>query len=293
MEKIKCPSCKFHDVANLGKIPLSKTFNGVADGGIAETKSALYRCKNCELVFKFPKIVNKVARDYYNNNNVSQYSNIHRNDQRLIVDYVNRSDAESVLDFGCYNGNLLSMLNPEIKKYGVEVNQKAAFLAEQNSGAKVYDDINDIDSKIDIVVSCDVIEHMDDPTEFLNTQFKSLRKDGCILFTTGNADSWTARYLKSQWYYCSNPEHISFVSESWIEWYCNQHRNTKILFVKRFKYTDDSTIKKVYSAIKYLIYIMSPVFFNKARSLIKDECVTPGLGVFNDHIFVCLKKIAN
>jgi hypothetical protein len=45
-----------------------------------------------------------------------------------------------------------------------------------------------------------------------------LNADGCIVVLTGNADSTGFRLFSNNYWYCSIPEHVSFLSPRWFEW---------------------------------------------------------------------------
>lgn len=91
-----------------------------------------------------------------------------------------------VLDIGCGDGyfdtELLKRNNNINKLYGIDIYQKE----EYNKGKYIV--INDYkklkDKKFDFIIMCDVIEHIEDDSDFLkNTVKKLLKKNGKVIIT--------------------------------------------------------------------------------------------------------------
>ena len=86
-----------------------------------------------------------------------------------------------VLDFGCGGGFLLSALKCRIKK-GFDVN-KIALESALNNGIEVYTDLEDIvDNSIDVIISNNALEHINNPYEVLCKLKLKLKDRGKIIF---------------------------------------------------------------------------------------------------------------
>lgn len=69
----------------------------------------------------------------------------------------------------------------------------------------------------DAIVACDIIEHVPDPLQFIRSLRHHIRPGGWLVITTGNFDAWLWRLTGARFWYCSFPEHISFIGKKWIQ----------------------------------------------------------------------------
>lgn len=108
-----------------------------------------------------------------------------------------------LLDVGCSMGFLVNESNKlGFSSVGIEVNQECII-----EGTKLYNGIelyltdldNFIGGKFDIITSFNVIEHLDDPINFLLECEKRLSDDGIIVIGTHDIESETHKKLKSDW----------------------------------------------------------------------------------------------
>lgn len=111
------------------------------------------------------------------------------------------------------------MLPPEIERFGIEVRTAAADAAAERGVTIVGSDHRALVTSLgtyDVVVAFDVLEHVTDPADILKKASEVLAPGGRVIFSTGNADAWTWRFMGSRYWYSWYPEHLSFVSSSWI-----------------------------------------------------------------------------
>ncbi len=89
--------------------------------------------------------------------------------------------GEEVLDYGCGGGYLLKRLVCKTKS-GVEINNTAVKIAEEN-GLKVYNRTEDVpDVSFDLIISNHTLEHVMHPLKELKLLYKKLRNNGKIVF---------------------------------------------------------------------------------------------------------------
>jgi SAM-dependent methyltransferase len=89
--------------------------------------------------------------------------------------------SDTVLDFGCGGGYLLSNL-PGAHKLGVEVNEAARTVARQN-GAKVFESIASVsEQSVDVIVSNHCLEHVPNPFGALVELRSKLKPGGRVVF---------------------------------------------------------------------------------------------------------------
>ncbi len=122
-----------------------------------------------------------------------------------------------VLDVGCWDGALLDSLPKTWRRHGVEINKKAAFIAEQRGIKVTTEPIESASLEVesyDLILILDVLEHLEKPIIVFDKISKLLRQNGYLFAFTGNSMSVGARLYGGGWYYYNYPEHLSFFSPS-------------------------------------------------------------------------------
>ena len=141
----------------------------------------------------------------------------------------------TILDVGCGPGFFLSYAkNRGWKTYGIEPSQTAVDFANKKLGLKVTTGNLNLLKKfknIDVIYTHGVLEHLENPIEFLNLAKKSLSKNG-IIFTSVANDFNQIQYAalsaaKKPWWIMP-PEHYNYFNISSIQ----------NLMKKRFKIID-------------------------------------------------------
>ena len=115
---------------------------------------------------------------------------------RAYEEAVRLASGKQVLDLGCNNGYGSAMLSSTAASVmGVDVSRSAIAAAQQthsrenltfqviDGGRLPFDD-----NSFDMVVSCQVIEHISDTKAFLQEIIRVLRRDGSLFLTTPNAE---------------------------------------------------------------------------------------------------------
>lgn len=88
--------------------------------------------------------------------------------------------AETVLDFGCGTGGILSLV-PCSRRLGVEVSEPASAEA-RSRGIEVYGDISQVPDQVaDAVMSHHALEHVTDPFAVLRELYRVLQPGGRIV----------------------------------------------------------------------------------------------------------------
>lgn len=126
----------------------------------------------------------------------------------MVPNYLS-SNAEGVLiDVGCGMGNVILHIKEKgvkAKMYGYDISQEMINLANKKLDLTPYKDINfrvgspdNIKEKADVVLSLGVTGYQEKQEEFLASLAKLVSKQGYLIFTTGNGDSFSRkarRYL--------------------------------------------------------------------------------------------------
>lgn len=123
----------------------------------------------------------------------------------------------NLLDVGCSSGALLAVASKlGFPVSGVEPAEQAAATA-RSRGFDVFpgllQEANYPACNFDIVTMFEVVEHLINPITVGREIHRILKPGGLLIIGTGNANSWTVRFLGSKWEYfdiASHGGHISF-----------------------------------------------------------------------------------
>ncbi len=182
-----------------------------------------YKCTNCGSLFHAEKITNNFYKAYYPEQYyddepsglskvLTQFSNYKK---RKLVESSSKDRQLSILDVGCGNGLFLKSLPNRYKKHGVEIDRKAASVA-QASGAEIFvgDFTNmQISKKFDVIVSWHVIEHIVNPNAFMKKVSELLKPEGTFLCSTPNAHCLGMHFGKTDWFHLDAPRHITLFNK--------------------------------------------------------------------------------
>ena len=128
-----------------------------------------------------------------------------------------------MLDVGCHNGLLLSLLSEGIEKHGVDL-LKEPQLQENGIKYKKYDVSTGLpyaDATFDVVNSSEVIEHLMDTASFLQECYRVLKPGGRIVISTPNLHYWRniIKWLKgNQFFFVDYHKH----QEGHIRYFCSK-----------------------------------------------------------------------
>ena len=148
-----------------------------------------------------------------------------------------------LLEIGCGAGNfLLQATRRGFDVTGIEYSPYACARARQTLGGVgrvLQGEIEVIApdaGTYDVVVLCDVIEHVRQPADFLGKVLAALRPGGLLLVVTPSTASWSARIMGRRWMELK-PEHLYYFSPATLTRQLRQagftdlalHRGTKLL----------------------------------------------------------------
>ncbi len=104
----------------------------------------------------------------------------------LICDY-GRSDQLKILDAGCGTGGTMQAIGDMGEVWGCDISRDALQFCRQRGLEKLVrcrvEDLQFADDSFDIVVSCDVLEHIPDDATALREMHRVLRADGLGVIT--------------------------------------------------------------------------------------------------------------
>lgn len=298
---VECPVCRNATPRDLGALPTRAFFAGAPFNAKAHP-SRLYACPKCSLRFRFPLLSAAAYRRLYDNGIANNWDEPGpRADWQIVAEAVNsRATAGArVLDFGCNTGRFLELLNGQYQRFGIEVSAAAAELA-RGRGICVWACLDEIpcELKFDCVVLIDVIEHFGNPEDTLRALEPFLTEDAVIYIATGDADAKYWRTFGPNWWYCFYPEHLSFISHAWLQFFAARNAYDVIDF-SRFRHHEPSRISWLVQGFLMLLFGCAPNFFVAVTGPVMrffgraPASWAPGNGVTVDHFLAVLRKSRN
>jgi SAM-dependent methyltransferase len=297
MNSPKCPICQSPEVRQIGHLRDNRNFAGrwvekPISGG------SLYRCHGCRIGFRHPTLSEANYAELYDNQGAEQWtSGPERKDQQLIIARIQRrlGPGTRILDVGCNTGELLASIPDSYLKYGIEINKAAGAIAASR-GIVVQRSLQELpeEDKFDVIVLCDVIEHVANPASLILALAGRLRTDGEILVSTGNFENPTWKLFGANWWYCSYAEHIRFISSAWAERFCASNP-IRFETISKFRYTDLGTFLYIRDLVLTAIFGFFPRTYLGVGRILKSilgrsgDVPVKGVGIVKDHILLSFR----
>ncbi len=188
-------------------------------------KFAIRKCNKCGLLFNSPRLNDKELSNLYNRNyyffnrddsvEFQRISNLYLRTVALIQD---KTVERRVVEIGSAKGYLLALLKHlGWSVQGIEISTEASEYALSRFGVPTFtgtiEDYSNSNHKdgFPVVLAIDVIEHVPNPIEFLNSVDNILRSKGVLIIDTPNGKSQNIEHLNSKWK-GFNPFHINYFS---------------------------------------------------------------------------------
>ncbi|MBI1190427.1 MAG: methyltransferase domain-containing protein [Tepidisphaera sp.] len=226
-----CPVCGSARVRDVGPVfhPEPALVAGVAID-LRGMEFRLLECESCRFRFKRPAIPDQMLLDCYAKADAGNWGVEPDPIGRRFDDLLNvvRRHAPStlsrpirVLDVGCFNGAMLKHFGDSFERFGVEPSREAAAMASSRGINMLGDTIEHIEGRdgfFDVIISVDVLEHINDPDPFFQRVSRLLQggqHPGVFICMTGDADAPAFRLNGGlHWYVSALPEHVSFWNRS-------------------------------------------------------------------------------
>lgn len=193
-------------------------------------------CNKCNSLFQVPRPNSDEFEEFYQRSESSKYwaeiffpsvieirrEKIFKPRVKSIYEIFFNKDfkIKKLIDVGAGFGLFLEewlKLRPNCESIAIEPNHKMADECRKR-GLKVIQDIaeniNNLDNFADLIVSFEVLEHIDEPLKFIKNLKKMLRPGGYIFISTLSIDGFDLKTLWDSSEQISPPHHINFLSIS-------------------------------------------------------------------------------
>jgi SAM-dependent methyltransferase len=254
-----CPACDSESVRAVGTLPVfAADYLGRALDD-ATARSVLYACGNCALHFRHPMPTEEELKNYYGglaDEEWWQYG-VEREVWRHIREAVAAAPARTVLDVGCFRGDLLSHLGSGWERFGVEPSADARRVAESRGVRVIGETVESLPetaARFGAITMIDVIEHLPRPLDSLKKLASLLQPQGRLVVFTGSTDALSWRLAGTQYWYSAMPEHVVFFCPSWFRWAAPQ-LGCEVVSVKRMPFNPSPPLARLNEALKNVTYI--------------------------------------
>jgi len=240
-----CPGCQAQQPQNM--------LNGLRDveGGI-EGEFSISRCKACGLTFlsQRPSDDNLLlcyGNEYHvrtdrTNNVILKFLFSIRYYLRLrrILKYHGNRPLHSVLEVGCGDAQFLYYLERRLSAdadiIGIDV-ARGSSPAPSTSHVKIITaSLSDlrIETKFDLILMYDVLEHLPDPGDAIRRAGKLLSEGGLLIIQVPNWNSMWRSIFTRVWSGLQIPRHIVFFNEQTLSDYCTRNGYSALSLRKVF-----------------------------------------------------------
>ncbi len=214
LHEINCPLCQAKDYTIVYSKP---TFRFV-------------RCNECGVLYQNPRPKNEFIQNRYDDNyfqyEIENQKNFFQLQLKTFEDckiekLVNGFEKKRILDIGCATGLLLNHLKQKgAHVYGVEICTQSCRYAYENFNLTLYngtiENAHYESNYFDIVHFSHLIEHLEDPINFMKEIYRITKKDGYVLITTPREDSFWSRFFGLKWRSLI-PDHLILFSRQHLE----------------------------------------------------------------------------
>ena len=189
----------------------------------------LSMCKNCSLVFTNPRPSKEDVYKYYLSENYISHSdkkfditsifyrwvrNIALTSKLKLINSLN-ANSKKILDFGCGTGHFLQKVHSNgWIAHGIEPNKTAIKNSPSTIRHLIFESLNNIEEKYNIISAWHVIEHIHELHETLKSLIKRLNDKGTLIIAVPNLSSFDSQYYGNHWAGLDAPRHLYHFSNT-------------------------------------------------------------------------------
>jgi 2-polyprenyl-3-methyl-5-hydroxy-6-metoxy-1,4-benzoquinol methylase len=210
-----CPLCQERKL---------RSFLSCKDYTVSHETFHLEKCANCGFVLTNPQPEEKDLARYYQSDAYISHSNkslsiidqaykVSRNftlkwKYKLIQKH-SLYKPVSILDYGCGTGAFLQECKKhQVKIVGVEPSSVARSIARQTTSTEIYEDLTQVNQKVDAITQWHVLEHVTDLHGTLEALKTRLDENGTMFIAVPNHQSSDAKQYREHWAGYDVPRHL-------------------------------------------------------------------------------------
>jgi SAM-dependent methyltransferase len=303
--KPTCICCSSDKIDCAGKIPSVVSFAGsLLDNPL--TGGELFRCRDCGIAFRYPHLKKSMLDELYRQGNSDNWQTAvgERLDWKIAGNWISEhlSPRSAIIDVGCFNGGFLNTVEITGRRFGIEIHEDASNRARQQ-GIQIigrdFEALSKTSETFDAVTAFDVIEHTQNPLEFLTQMAGVTNNNGNIIISSGNSEALSWRLLGSRYWYCTLGEHMSFICPTWCKWAGNK-LGLEVKKIVSFSHVNSTWKQRVMDFTKNMFYMTAPGGFavfrkwgmggNEFRAHNELLCHPPSWMTAKDHILCIFVK---
>ncbi len=196
------------------------------DGG----RPDLARCAVCGFVTlrggaDAERVASLYGEDYFHGAEYADYVRdrpaLQRNFKDRVETVLRYCGKGKLLEVGCAYGFFLDLVRDRFDSLGYDRVEAAVAYANQVLGlhAECKDLLADesiAEGSLDVVTMWDVIEHLEQPEQYIEKAGRLLKAGGYLFLTTGDIGSMNARWRKAKWRLIKVRSHLHFFSRETI-----------------------------------------------------------------------------
>lgn len=226
---MSCPICKSQHKKIIKKNCKDQYYD-------IEGSFSILKCKSCNFIYTNPYLTGEEIFKYYpddyapyleefkSNINLENTSFLKKlrdqmfpNSPHYIPDIL--EDGQNILEIGCSHGsflNKLKIINNKLNFTGIELNEKAAKIAESYGFEiinKPFEDIN-FSRRFNFIFMWMVLEHLPYPNEVLNKLNTITNNNAKIIFSIPELDSLEFKLFGKYAQHVEIPRHLNFFSKN-------------------------------------------------------------------------------
>lgn len=152
------------------------------------------RCKRCSLVFL--SSFEHINKDFYKDGKMHSGNFDHKrwleasydDDRRRFLMLKKIIKGKKLLDFGCGAGGFLMMAKDYASKVAGVEKQDALRALFNEKNLDIFDNLDEIHDKFDVITMFHVLEHLPDPKSVIKELLNKLKDDGKLIIEVPNED---------------------------------------------------------------------------------------------------------
>jgi SAM-dependent methyltransferase len=165
-------------------------------------KFSLYECPKCQVQFWMP-FKSPGVKYYKSTSEIRYYQKPERFYHKVFLKRHRFSPSTKILDLGCGTGEFLNELKKSCEVFGVDINETATNVAKNvfkikniyPMSCEEFFNLPDL-PKYDVITFFEILEHLDNPREFINKIKLLLKPNGFIAMSIPSRERFLANFCR-------------------------------------------------------------------------------------------------